>query len=147
MTEISEAIVEAAARKSSRKRFPSGDGSAEDEAWYWSDRFDHPGNTFEHECRDEDRLIARSCLEAAAGVSQTSSEEMARAPRDALRRAATLVRLLTVRQVIEAGGDAIDAAGLNPWAMNEGLSDGSERISPAFLDDLESAISVAGDRP
>ena len=47
----------------------------------------------------------------------------------ALQRADVLVRLLTVRQVIEAGDEAIEAAGLNPWCVNEGLADGSERIS------------------
>jgi len=51
----------------------------------------------------------------------------------ALERAEVLVRLLTVRQVIEAGDDAIDAAGLSPWCMNEGLADGTESIAAHFI--------------
>jgi hypothetical protein len=48
-------------------------------------------------------------------------------------RAQTLVSLLTVRQVIQAGDSAIDAAGLNPWCINEGRADGSARISAWWL--------------
>lgn len=53
---------------------------------------------------------------------------------EALRRAQRLVTLLTVRQVIEAGDDFIEAAGLNPWCMNEGLAQGGERIGTGFID-------------
>jgi hypothetical protein len=52
----------------------------------------------------------------------------------ALERAQKLVRLVTVRQVIESGDDAIEAAGINPWAMNEGLAEGHERIDTYFID-------------
>jgi hypothetical protein len=52
----------------------------------------------------------------------------------ALERAQKLARLVTVRQVIEAGDDAIDAAGLNPWAINEGLAEGNEPIGAHFID-------------
>jgi len=38
-----------------------------------------------------------------------------------------LLRMITVRQVIEAGSETIDAAGINPWCLNEGLADGSEQ--------------------
>ena len=38
----------------------------------------------------------------------------------ALKRARELVRLVTVRQVIGGGDKAIEAAGLNPWCINEG---------------------------
>lgn len=56
------------------------------------------------------------------------------AARDALERASHLVPLVTVRAAIEAGDEAIDAAGLNPWCINEGLADGSEHIgSPSWL--------------
>ena len=51
-----------------------------------------------------------------------------------LEKAAILLRLLTVRQVIEAGDDAIKAAGLNPWCMNEGLATGDEPISTTLID-------------
>ena len=54
---------------------------------------------------------------------------------EALKRAQVLCRLLTVRQVIIEGGDKyIEAAGLNPWAINEGLATGDERIDPPFID-------------
>lgn len=55
--------------------------------------------------------------------------------RAALKRAEVLVGLVTVRQAIHAGNDAIEAAGLNPWAMNEGLATGDERVSTWWLSD------------
>ncbi len=48
--------------------------------------------------------------------------------REALVQANTLLPLLTVRQVIEGGDAAIDASGLNPYCMNEGLATGDEHI-------------------
>lgn len=53
----------------------------------------------------------------------------------ALRRASHLVPLVTVRQAVEAGDDALDAAGLNPYCMNEGLAEGDERIGSWWLED------------
>lgn len=49
----------------------------------------------------------------------------------ALRRAVILLRAAppTIREVMDAGNDAIEAAGLNPWCMNEGLASGDEEIS------------------
>jgi len=56
----------------------------------------------------------------------------------------------TVRQIIENGDRAIDAAGLNPWAMNEGLATGDERHTPWQLEDciqtIAGAISSANDK-
>jgi hypothetical protein len=52
--------------------------------------------------------------------------------REALERTTKLASLLTVRQVINAGDEYIDAAGLNPWCMNEGLAPGEESISVDF---------------
>lgn len=52
-------------------RYPSGDGSNESEAWYWADLHNHPGNEFAHECRDEDRQIAKAVL---AVLSHTPPE-------------------------------------------------------------------------
>ena len=54
--------------------------------------------------------------------------------RDALKRAKELVCLVTVKQVLEAGDAAINAAGLNPWCINEGLADGTEYIQTDFID-------------
>jgi hypothetical protein len=55
---------------------------------------------------------------------------------DALRRASILLRACppTVRGVFEAGDKAIDAAGLNPWCINEGLASGDEEIDTWFID-------------
>jgi len=47
---------------------------------------------------------------------------------DACKRLQRLASLLTVRQVIEAGEEAIEAAGHNPWIMNEGLRTADEYI-------------------
>lgn len=49
----------------------------------------------------------------------------------------------TVRQIIEAGDRAIDAAGLNPWGMNEGLAEGSERHMPCQLEGCIQTIAAA----
>lgn len=63
-----------------------------------------------------------------------------------LKNARELVRLVTVRQVISAGDAAIEAAGLNPWCINEGLASGEERISvwsiDAAIDSAEGAPSA-----
>ena len=59
---------------------------------------------------------------------------------EALERALPLLRLLTVRQVIQTGDEAINAAGLNPWAINEGLATGGEPISIWWA---EAALSLA----
>jgi hypothetical protein len=49
----------------------------------------------------------------------------------------------TVRQIIEAGDRAIDAAGMNPWCMNEGLAEGNERHTPWQLEDCIQTIAAA----
>lgn len=65
-------------------------------------------------------------------------ERELRAERDALRaalkRAQPLIALVTVRQAINAGDDTIEAAGLNPYAINEGLATGDEPISTWWID-------------
>jgi hypothetical protein len=53
--------------------------------------------------------------------------------RKALERAQVLVGLVTVRQAIHAGDEAIEAAGLNPYAMNEGQATGDEHASTWWL--------------
>ena len=49
-------------------------------------------------------------------------------------KATRLLRLLTIRQIIEGGDETIEASGLNPWAMNEGLATGDERFDPWKMD-------------
>lgn len=53
---------------------------------------------------------------------------------NALKRCSELVSILTVRQIIEAGDDAIKAAGLNPYCMNEGLAKGDEKIDAWWIE-------------
>jgi hypothetical protein len=60
---------------------------------------------------------------------------------EAAKRADKLIRLLTVRQVIEAGDEYIEAAGLNPYCMNEGLAEGGDRVR---LMCLEFALANVG---
>lgn len=56
----------------------------------------------------------------------------------------------TVRQIIEAGDRAIEAAGINPLEMNEWLATGDERHTPWQLEDciqkIAAAISSANNR-
>ena len=49
----------------------------------------------------------------------------------------------TVRQIIEAGNRAIDAAGLNPWCMNEGRAEGDEHHTPWQLEECIQKIAAA----
>jgi hypothetical protein len=37
------------------------------------------------------------------------------------------LRSITIKQVLDAGTDAIIAAGINPWCIKEGLATGDER--------------------
>ena len=62
---------------------------------------------------------------------------------DTLERAQTLASLVTVRQAIEAGDDAINAAGLNPYCMNEGRASGDESIYFWRLDSVIEEIKQA----
>lgn len=69
--------------------------------------------------------------EAAAEITRLRAEvEELRAKLD---RARPLVALLTVRQVIQGGDDAIAASGLNPWCINEGRATGDEPIGTWWL--------------
>lgn len=53
---------------------------------------------------------------------------------ESLKSMRTLAGLVTVRQAIEAGDRYIEAAGLNPWAINEGLASGDETIGLWSID-------------
>lgn len=54
-------------------------------------------------------------------------------PVDELKRAKTLLHALTIRGIFEAGDEAIEASGINPWCINEGLAEGNERFDPWVL--------------
>lgn len=64
---------------------------------------------------------------------------------EAAKRAQILLRGLTIRDVFEAGNGAIDAAGLNPYCINEGMSDGSEGFESWWLDSAIAAVESEGD--
>lgn len=75
-------------------------------------------------------------------IAQCSSPERAKlvaaAPDllEALERAKIIFTCLRphVRQVMEEGSNAIEAAGLNPWCINEGLATGDEPMTFWFID-------------
>lgn len=52
----------------------------------------------------------------------------------ALERCRVLKHSITIREVLQRGDDAIEAAGLDPWCINEGLADGSETLDLSFID-------------
>lgn len=60
----------------------------------------------------------------------------------AIERLVTLAKLVTVRQAIEAGDEAIEAAGLNPWCINEGLATGDERVHLWWAGDLQARAAI-----
>lgn len=84
--------------------------------------------------RDRAKMIdlAAARIEATAGLVEAAEQVL------------PLLRLLTVRQVIDGGDEAIAAASLNPRCMNEGIATGDERISPWRL---EAAIAKAKGTP
>ena len=64
--------------------------------------------------------------------SYDASQKKIAALVEALRRTEKLCQLLTVRQVVEGGNGYIEAAGLNPYCINEGLATGNEYIDVWF---------------
>jgi len=61
---------------------------------------------------------------------------------EAAQRLRDICHFLTVRQVIELGDDAIDGAGLNRWALNEGLASGNENIDLSWADVALAALEA-----
>lgn len=118
---------------------PSGCWRADLESAYlaWSDSGGSAARVQEGEpCSPEGENAPAS---RADGTGSDAAEiERLREENESLRRAVArarpLVALLTVRQVIEAGGEALEASGLNPWCVNEGLAQGGERLDPWWLD-------------
>lgn len=60
-----------------------------------------------------------------------------------LRRAATLARLVTFGQVLDAGDAELSAAGLNPYCVNEGLAERDQRLENLWW--IDSALFAARD--
>ncbi len=96
----------------------------------------------------EDLLDAKARTMAALLRATRSAANRAEAfttLREALRRCLPLVSLVTVRQALDGGGKALEASGLNPWCLNEGLATGGERIGTWWAEAaLETADASAG---
>jgi hypothetical protein len=63
---------------------------------------------------------------------------------DELDNARVLVGLLTVRQVIAAGDEAINAAGISPYCMNDGRATGDERVGTWSIDAALAPLAKGG---
>lgn len=72
-----------------------------------------------------EKPAARVHIAGHAYVPEATAEALA----DALERAAKIASIVTVGQVFAAGDEFIEAAGLDPWALNEGRASPSDRIS------------------
>ncbi len=64
-----------------------------------------------------------------------------------IRKILPLIGRITIRQALEQGHDVIDACGLNPWCVNEGLAEGHEEAFSSWQrdivrDDLDAAIKA-----
>ena len=76
---------------------------------------------------DVSREFAQEAIERYKTVQDAAPELL-----KALKRLLVIAKLVTVRQVIEAGDEAINAVGLNPWVLNEGLARGDESVDLTF---------------
>lgn len=66
---------------------------------------------------------------------------------DKLEELKPLLRMITIKQVIEKGDKAIDACGLNPWCLKEGLAEGHEpALSSWKIDSLIEEIKKLEDQ-
>jgi hypothetical protein len=88
------------------------------------------------ECVARHRLAATASNAAMVGELVEALERM--------QALLPLMRLITVRQAIEAGDRVINACGLNPWCINEGRATGSEpAISSWMLPNISDLIARA----
>ncbi len=77
--------------------------------------------------------------DAAPAVPTAAGEVL-----DALRCARVLVRPMTVRDALRSDS-AVEAAGLNPWCVNEGRATGEEPLDLSWLDHaIEACESLVG---
>lgn len=60
---------------------------------------------------------------------------------NAKQKIAKLLSLLTVKQVIDAGAEYIEAAGLSPWCLNEGAVGHVEALDTWKIEDLLDQVS------
>lgn len=91
--------------------------------------------------------IESEAVKVLDGLNETATlhAQIARM-KGALERAEVLCRLVTVRQVIEAGNEAIDAAGLNPYCINEGRAEGHEKIGCYFIEAALQSVAKEGEK-
>lgn len=66
---------------------------------------------------------------------------------EAAKRYLPLLRLLKIGQIIRAGDEYINAAGLNPWCMNEGLATNESTFDPWQLSQAIKAVEDAQSGP
>lgn len=69
-----------------------------------------------------ERIVA--CVNALSGVPDPAA--LLGEVRAALEALIPLVECLTIRDIVQAGDDAIEAVGLHPYCINEGLATGDE---------------------
>lgn len=67
--------------------------------------------------------VIREILDKLASLKQDHAKLI-----ELLEVSQTLMGILTIRQVMEAGSEAIEAAGLNPWCVNEGQTTGDDHV-------------------
>jgi len=67
-------------------------------------------------------------------IALAAEAEREKRLKEVLERCKALIGLLTVRQVIHSGDKAIEASGLNPWCLSEGLATGDERVATWWID-------------
>lgn len=86
---------------------------------------------------------AVACVNACQNLSDPAAALTA--AREALERCEKLVSCLTVGQVVDAGYDAIEASGLNPYCLNEGRAVREDQIDARFV---RSALAqLKGEQP
>ena len=78
-----------------------------------------------------------------------SKDKLLKDALDELKKLRILMGLISVKQVIKAGDEAINACGLNPWCVNEGRATGDEKISTwsvsHLIDEIEKELDISED--
>lgn len=90
-------------------------------------------------------------IEAAARLEGVATENIIlamaadlRAAKEQLEDARKLIALVTVGQVVKTDAETIEAAGLNPWCVNEGLAEPEDTISTWRIDAMIERLTDNG---